>query len=60
VYLDALADALGESKSELRRLAAQGAISEVGGDGLADILAPIERTVSLRIGKHRFITFTVS
>ena len=50
---------LGESKSELRRLAEAGAISEVGGGTLKDINTPIESNMTLRIGKHRFLKIIV-
>lgn len=56
--LDALA-VLGESNSELRRLASQGAIAEVGGGTLSDVAMSVERDMVLRIGKHRFLKLTV-
>ncbi len=49
----------GESKSELRRLAAQGAIAEVGGEAFKDISTPIQRSITLRVGKHRFLKVIV-
>lgn len=48
-----------ESKSEMRRLADAGAIGEVGGESFADISMPIERDMTLRIGKHRFLKITI-
>ncbi|MDB5224677.1 MAG: tyrosyl-tRNA synthetase, partial [Candidatus Adlerbacteria bacterium] len=56
--LEALA-ALGESKSELRRLLEAGAVGEVGGEKLSDSTMPVERDMVLRIGKHRFLKITV-
>jgi len=50
---------LRESKSELRRLAEAGAIGEVDGQKFADINAPVEKNMTLRIGKHRFIKIIV-
>jgi tyrosyl-tRNA synthetase len=64
-YLDALSGWFATpintaiSKSELRRLAEAGAISEVGGEVLKDINAPVERNVTLRIGKRRFLKITI-
>lgn len=57
-HLEALAS-LGESKSELRRLAEAGAISEVNGETIKDLSTPITHTKTLRIGKHRFLKITV-
>ncbi len=54
-YLETLADALHESKSEIRRLIDAGAVSEVGGEKVTDVDAVITRPQSLRIGKHRFL-----
>ncbi len=51
---DALAT-LGDSNSELRRLVEQGAISEVGGQTVRDLQRRVEREMTLRIGKHRFL-----
>ncbi len=50
---------LGESKSELRRLVAQGAVSEVGGEAFTDITTPIQKSMTIRVGKHRFIKIVV-
>ncbi|MDO8518197.1 MAG: tyrosine--tRNA ligase [bacterium] len=55
---------LGESKSELRRLAEAGAIGEVLPAGrqvvvFKDINTPVERNLTLRIGKHRFLKITI-
>jgi len=51
--------ALGESKSELRRLVSQGAVGEVGGDIFSDGTIPVDRSMTLRIGKHRFLKVVV-
>ncbi len=56
-YLDAL-KSLGESNSELRRLAEAGAISEVGGEHIRDLTAHAHPK-TLRIGKHRFIKIEI-
>lgn len=56
-YLAALA-ALGTSNSELRRLAEQGAIGEVGGEPVRDLNQPAQ-SKTLRIGKHRFLKIVV-
>lgn len=56
-YLDAL-KSLGESNSELRRLAEAGAISEVGGAHIRDLNAEAHPK-TLRIGKHRFLKIEV-
>lgn len=58
LLLDALAT-LGESKSELRRLISQGAVGEVGGESFLDPAMAIERSMTLRIGKHRFLKIIV-
>ncbi len=52
-------ESLGESKSELRRLAEAGAISEVSGEKIIDLNKSIERDIVLRIGKHRFLKIVV-
>lgn len=57
-YIDALA-ALGDSKSELRRLAEQGAISTEHGKKIEDLTSEVSHTVTLRIGKHRFLKIVV-
>jgi len=57
-YLAALS-ALGISNSELRRLAEQGAIGEIGGHTLHDLNAAAHNKV-LRIGKHRFLKIVVN
>ncbi|HEY5383208.1 MAG TPA: tyrosine--tRNA ligase [Candidatus Paceibacterota bacterium] len=59
-YIDVLSEQLGESKSELRRLAEAGAISEVEGSKINDINTVIEKSVTLRIGKHRFLKITLT
>jgi tyrosyl-tRNA synthetase len=55
---DALAQ-LGESNSELRRLVEGGAITEVGGHPVRDLNRHVEHTMTLRIGKHRFLKITI-
>ncbi len=57
-YIDALA-ALGDSKSELRRLAEQEAISTEHGKKIDDLMAEVHHSVTLRIGKHRFLKIVV-
>lgn len=58
--LDAL-KSLGESNSELRRLANAGAISEVGDERevFSNIQQPVTKSLVLRIGKHRFLKIKV-
>ncbi len=58
-YIDVLSEALQESKGEVRRLAEARAITEVGGNPLDDINAPIEKDITLRIGKHRFLKIII-
>ena len=58
-YIDVLAENLGESKSELRRLCEAGAIGEVDGPKITDINAVIETSKTLRIGKHRFLKIII-
>ena len=50
---------LGESKTELRRLVAAGAITVVGGGVFRDINAPVTSSATLKIGKHRFLKIRV-
>jgi tyrosyl-tRNA synthetase len=50
---------LGESNSELRRLVEQGAIGEIGGHTVRDLGRHVDREMTLRIGKHRFLKITV-
>ncbi len=59
LFIDALSSGLGDSKSELRRLAGAGAIVEVDGAKITDLNVVIEKSVTLRIGKHRFIKIIV-
>lgn len=56
-YLEALAS-LGESNSELRRLAEAGAISVVGGEVIKSLTTSV-KSGTLRIGKHRFLKITI-
>lgn len=57
-YLDALTST-GLSKSELRRLADQGAISDEHGKKIDDVTHAVHHSTSLRIGKHRFLKITI-
>ncbi len=43
------------SMTELRRLVDAGAVSEVGGEVFTSIDAPITHSMTIRIGKHRFV-----
>jgi tyrosyl-tRNA synthetase len=58
LFFEALAE-LGESKTELRRLIAAGAVSEVGGDKIMAADQRVEKTITLRVGKHRFLRIIV-
>lgn len=58
-YLEVLEAALDESRTALRRLAADGAIHQVGGASITDISVPVAQTQVLRIGKHRFLKIVV-
>ena len=58
-YLEAL-EVLGESRSELRRLAEAGAISVVGGETITNLSDVPQKEVVLRIGKHRFLKIRVA
>lgn len=57
-YLEAL-ESLGESKSELRRLAEAGAIRIVGGEPVKNLTQLVVGGQVLRIGKHRFLKIVV-
>ena len=57
-YLDALG-ALRESKTNLRRLAEQGAIADEHGKKIDDLSKEVHHSVTLRIGKHRFLKIIV-
>jgi tyrosyl-tRNA synthetase len=57
-YLEALG-ALAESKTNLRRLAEQGAIADEHGKKIDDLSKPVSHAVTLRIGKHRFLKIVV-
>ncbi|MFQ5661679.1 MAG: tyrosine--tRNA ligase [Candidatus Paceibacteria bacterium] len=48
-----------ESKSELRRLVESGAVTEVGGEKITDINFKIQKDVTLKIGKRRFLKIKV-
>ncbi len=58
-YIEALS-VLQESKSQLRRLAEQGAIRVVDGEVIRDISLEVTETTHIRIGSHRFLTIIVS
>jgi tyrosyl-tRNA synthetase len=58
-FLEALG-VLGESKTNLRRLADQGAISDEHGKKVGDLSKPVHHSVTLRIGKHRFLKIVVT
>jgi tyrosyl-tRNA synthetase len=47
------------SNSELRRLVEAGAISEIGGKTVRDLNRHVEREMTLRIGKHRFLKISI-
>ena len=47
------------SVGELRRLVDARAVAEVGGEAFASIDDTIERTMTVRIGKHRFLKVVV-
>ncbi len=57
-HLEAL-KAIGESNSEIRRLAEAGAIGEVNGETIRDVNSPVTHTKTIRIGKHRFLKIIV-
>ena len=48
-----------ESKSELRRLVESGAVSEMKGNKITDINFKIEKNITLKIGKRRFLKVRV-
>lgn len=54
-----LAGGLVKSKTDLRRLVAGGAVSEIGGDKIADIDFKIKKDTMLKIGKRRFLKIKV-
>lgn len=54
-----LAGGLVKSKTDLRRLVAAGAVSEIGGDKIADIDFKIKKDIMLKIGKRRFLKIKV-
>ena len=60
VLIEALGS-LGESNSELRRLIDAGAVKEVEGENrvFKDPKIPVTKTLTLRIGKHRFLKIVV-
>ena len=48
-----------QSKNELRRLVENGAVSEVGGEKITDFNFLIDRDITLKIGKRRFVKIHV-
>lgn len=60
--IEALVDAgLASSKTDVRRLIENGAISDLDAGGkIGDALLPIESDLRLKVGKHRFVHFRVS
>ncbi len=48
-----------KSVGELRRLVEQGAVSEVGGEVFTNIDTPITRSMTIRVGKHRFVKIEI-
>jgi tyrosyl-tRNA synthetase len=49
-----------ESKSDFRRLVAEGAVSDaISGDKITDVNYKIETGITLRIGKKRFVKITI-
>lgn len=48
-----------ESKMDLRRLVESGAVSEIGGSKITDINFKIEKDITLKIGKRRFLKVKV-
>ena len=50
---------LGVSNTEIRRLLEQGAIAEIGGGKITDDNFRIDHSMTVRIGKHRFLKVTV-
>jgi tyrosyl-tRNA synthetase len=59
MLVDVINAELGESKTNLRRLILQGAISEIGGETVTNPLASVTRSATYRIGKHRFLKIVV-
>lgn len=60
LLLDTLATSLGESKASLRRLFEQGAVSRVGGETIRDPAFKIAESMTVRVGKHRFLKIDVT
>lgn len=58
-YIDVLSGALGESKSEIRRLAEAGAVSDMEGEVIRDVTKEVSQSATLRIGKHRFLKIII-
>jgi len=55
MLVDVIAMPLGESKTNLRRLIMQNALSEVGGELITNPLAAVTHSTTYRLGKNRFI-----
>ncbi|MEI6494583.1 MAG: tyrosine--tRNA ligase, partial [bacterium] len=56
---DAILKPLETSKTELRRLFENGAVSIVGGDKVSDPSTPLSADITLRIGKKRFLKIKI-
>ena len=54
-----LAEKIVESKTDFRRLLTDGAIRKDGEEKLTDPHMTISETLTLKIGKHRFVTFII-
>lgn len=48
------------SKTELRRLVKEGAVSIIGGEKINDFNFIIDKDITLKIGKHRFVKVKIS
>jgi tyrosyl-tRNA synthetase len=56
LLLDVIVKAkLVDSKTEARRLFKEGAVSIVGGEKIASVDFPVEKDMSIKVGKHRFL-----
>ena len=47
------------SKTQLRRLVADGAVSEVGGEKITDFNFTVDKDITVKIGKRRFVKIKV-
>lgn len=59
LLVDVLVPTLVKSKSELRRLLAEGAIAKIDGETLIDSTMPLQETMVVRVGKHRFLKIKI-